>query len=154
MSTGSIEIRRLGKSDIREAMALVWEVFSEFEAPEYSDEGVAEFRRYIAPEAICGRMDRGELVLWGGYDGKAMAGVVALRTKDHISLLFVRKEYQRQGLARRLFEAAKQAFTGTKEITVNSSPYAVEVYKHLGFVPVSGEMTMKGIRFTPMKYTL
>lgn len=154
MSSGIIEIRRLGRSDISEAMALVWEVFSEFEAPEYSEEGVAEFRRYIEPGAISKRTDNGELALWGAFDRGSMSGVVGLRTADHISLLFVRKEYHRRGIARRLFEAAKQACTGAKEITVNSSPYAVEVYKRLGFVPVSGEMTMKGIRFTPMKYTL
>ena len=36
-------------------------------------------------------------------------------------------------------------------ITVNSSPYAVDVYKKLGFVIEEDEQTVDGIRFTKMK---
>ena len=118
------------------------------------DKGVAEFRRYIGHGAISEKMDNGELSLWGSFEGGRMTGVAAVRTMDHISLLFVRKEFHRRGIARRLFETAKQACAGAKEITVNSSPYAVEIYKRLGFVPVSEEKTLGGIRFTPMKYIL
>lgn len=50
-----------------------------------------------------------------------------------------------------LFETAK-AECKRPEITVNSSPYAVKIYKHLGFVPTAEEQTVNGIRFTPMKY--
>ena len=37
--------------------------------------------------------------------------------------------------------------------TVNSSPYAVEVYRHLGFVPTDDEKSVDGLRFTPMQYS-
>ncbi len=37
------------------------------------------------------------------------------------------------------------------EITVNSSPYAVEVYHKLGFKDTAVEQISDGIRFTPMK---
>ncbi|CCL11870.1 N-acetyltransferase GCN5 [Clostridioides difficile] len=37
------------------------------------------------------------------------------------------------------------------EITVNSSPYAVEVYHKLGFKDTAVEQIVDGIRFTPMK---
>ena len=40
-------IKPLPKASMQAAMDLVWRVFSEFEAPDYSDEGVAEFRRFI-----------------------------------------------------------------------------------------------------------
>ena len=39
-----------------------------------------------------------------------------------------------------------------EEITVNSSPYAVEAYRRLGFVDVDNEKLLDGIRFTPMIY--
>ena len=42
---------------------------------------------------------------------------------------------------------ARQVFT------VHSSPYAVEVYRHLGFVPTDEEQTVDGLRFTPMQYS-
>jgi len=35
-------------------------------------------------------------------------------------------------------------------ITVNSSPYALEVYHRLGFIDKDREQTVDGIRFTPM----
>ena len=34
--------------------------------------------------------------------------------------------------------------------TVHSSPYAVEVYRHLGFVPTDSEQVTHGLRYTPM----
>ncbi len=37
--------------------------------------------------------------------------------------------------------------------TVNSSPYAVEIYRRLGFAPTDHEQITNGIRYTPMKYT-
>ena len=38
--------------------------------------------------------------------------------------------------------------------TVNSSPYAHEVYKHLGFVDTDNEQCISGIRFYPMRKIL
>ncbi len=35
--------------------------------------------------------------------------------------------------------------------TVNSSPYAKEVYEHLGFVCTDTEQCVNGLRFYPMK---
>ncbi|WP_347567129.1 GNAT family N-acetyltransferase [Alistipes finegoldii] len=39
-------------------------------------------------------------------------------------------------------------------ITVNSSPYAVEIYRRLGFTATDAERVTDGIRFTPMTYLL
>jgi len=36
-------------------------------------------------------------------------------------------------------------------MTVNSSPYAVDIYRRLGFHAISEEQLTDGIRFTPMK---
>lgn len=60
-------IRTLRMEEIPAAMRLVWEVFVEFEAPDYTDEGIAEFRGYlnnpaqIERLAICGAFDEGGL---------------------------------------------------------------------------------------------
>lgn len=35
---------------------------------------------------------------------------------------------------------------------MHSSPYAVEVYRHLGFAPTDTEQTVNGLRFTPMRF--
>ena len=77
------------------------------------------------------------------------------------SLLFVKASHPRRGVARKLFAVAKMSCkeenkkkVGKAFITVNASPYAVEVYKKLGFSRLSEEQIKDGIRFTPMSYPL
>ena len=41
-----------------------------------------------------------------------------------------------------------------KELTLNSSPYAIPFHLKLGFEPTSEEQEIDGIRFTPMKYVI
>ena len=153
----SMNIRYLGKSDVVNAITLVWSVFDEFEAPDYSEEGVEEFRRSVNVETITGQMEKGGLVMKGFVDGDILYGVIAVRNRNHISLLFVQKDFHRRGIARRLFESVVEDCRKDREIdriTVNSSPYAVEAYRHLGFRETGPEQEVNGIRFTPMDYRL
>lgn len=136
------------------AMALVRRVFEEFEAPGYSDDGVREFCEYIEVGAMERRLRSGELYLWGYFENGRVVGVIAMRPVGHVSLLFVDKEHHRQGIARKLLDTAVSqcAKRGARtETTVNSSPYAVEAYRKLGFSETDGEQTVNGIRFVPMK---
>ena len=136
------EVRRLEAADLPQAMELVWTVFLRFEAPEYSPEGVETFHAYIQ------NMEQVKaLVTYGAYENGELAGVLALRG-DHISLFFVREEAQGRGIGQALFQYAA-ARTG-RPMTVHSSPYAVEIYRRLGFVPTAGERVEDGIRYTPM----
>ena len=77
--------------------------------------------------------------------------MIAVRNNTHITLLFTHENYHRKGIARKLFETVKNGLEKGTTITVNSSPYAVEVYKKLGFVIEEDEQTVDGIRFTKMK---
>jgi GNAT superfamily N-acetyltransferase len=152
-----MKIQELTVEDIPAAIDLVWEVFDEFEGPDYSPEGIAEFRQSINPESVSGMVERGEMRLWGCKVDGHLAGVIATRGAGHISLLFVRRENQRQGLARKLFETVVDECrknNKVERITVNSSPYAVEVYHCLGFVDTDSEKTVNGIRFVPMEYVI
>lgn len=137
------------------AMDLVWKVFLEFEAPEYSDEGIREFKDFIAPTAVEHRITNGELFVWGCFKDKNIVGVIATRPPLHISLLFVDKEYHRQGIARALYETVLNHYKSNSnctQATVNSSPYALEAYRKLGFVDTDSEQTVNGLRFIPMKH--
>jgi len=151
-----MEVSRIDKKDLHEALALVRDVFMEFEAPEYSAEGVAEFLKFIEHDAIAERMDKGTLRLWGCFADGVLAGVIAVRDFTHICLLFVKKEYHRRGIARRLFETCLPYFreAGKGKVLVNSSPYAAEAYRRMGFTPTDKERTVNGIRFVPMEYRL
>ena len=131
------KIKPLSEADIQSALDLVWNVFTEFEAPDYSDEGVAEFKQFLdeAPP-------NEQLRLWGSFVDGVIVGVIAVRPPCHIALLFVDKKYHRRGIARSLFMNVLNdnlVMNGHDEITVNSSPYAVEAYRRLGFAATDTE---------------
>ena len=140
-------VRRLTYEEIPQALELCWRVFLEFEAPEYSPEGIAAFRASLDDKERNRKM-----VFYGAFDGDALVGVLSMREPQHISGFFVDAAYHRRGIGRRLLEAMRRDYT-RQVFTVNSSPYAVEVYRHLEFVPTSGEQTVDGLRFTPMQYS-
>lgn len=138
------------------ALALVWRVFKEFEAPEYTEEGVREFRKFIAPQTVKQKMSRAELLLWAYWDAGNIAGVITLRPPCHVALLFVDRPYHRRGIAKKLYGTVLEYTaqnTDCRAITVHSSPYAVEVYQRLGFIKTDAEQTVNGLRFTPMQHT-
>lgn len=150
--------KQLKTNELNSALELVWKVFSEFEAREYSEQGVKEFKDFIEPNNILPNVQSGEYLFWGCYDGKRIVGVLAMRETSHISLLFVDPAYHRHGIAGRLFRKAKEyCVTQDSEvssITVNSSPYAVKIYHKLGFQATDAEQTVNGIRFVPMTYKI
>ena len=41
------EIRKIKNNEVQEALSLAWEVFMQFEAPDYGPEGVETFKRDI-----------------------------------------------------------------------------------------------------------
>ena len=69
----------------------------------------------------------------------------------HICCFFVHSKYHRQGIGRALWEYLLE-HSDNPYYTVNSSPYAVEVYHRLGFTDLSDEKLSDGMRYTPMIY--
>jgi len=149
-------IRKLETGEIEEALNFVWKVFEEFEAPDYSDEGVQEFKNFIVPENYTEKIEKSELIMWGCLIDTKIVGVITSRPPCHIALLFVDKEYHRKGIARSLYKKVLDYYKETSdhtEMTVHSSPYAVEAYHRLGFINTDTEQLKNGIRFIPMKHT-
>ena len=143
-----MRIEKIGEKEHEKALALVLSVFMQYEAPDYSQQGIQTFRDFIHDQEAIDRLE-----LYGAYKYNEITGVIATRNNgDHIALFFVDSKYHRQGIGRKLFETILNNSTGEK-ITVNASPYSVEVYKKLGFVPESDEQIADGMRFTPMTYT-
>lgn len=139
-------VRRLYPEEIQSALDLCWEVFLQFEAPEYSEEGIQEFRKSLDDKERTRKLQ-----FYGAFEGDSLVGTLCMREPQHIGGFFVKEAYQRKGIGRDLFDTMKKDYD-KQEFTVNSSPYAVEVYRHLGFVDVDKEQTVNGLRFTPMKY--
>ena len=139
-------VRRLSPEEIPAALELCWQVFLQFEAPEYPPEGVAAFRA-----SLDDRERTRQLKFYGAFDGEKLVGVLAMRLPQHIGGFFVAAAYHRRGIGRHLFEAMRRDY-GTQVFTVNSSPCAVEVYRRLGFVPTDTEQLTDGLRYTPMRF--
>ena len=143
--TASVEVHPLVPSELPEALELVERVFMAFEAPEYSDQGVETFLSFIRDASAVSA-----LTFFGAFEEGLVRGVLATRGSSHIALFFVDAAHQNRGIGRALFSAAWAACRADG-MTVNSSPYAVEIYRRLGFEPVSREQIRDGIRYTPMQ---
>lgn len=146
MAENGIFIRRLSEEEKPSALALIWEVFLKFEAPEYSSEGTEFFRSILDDKEYISERE-----FIDAFDGEKLVGVISMGRSPHINFFFVREEYHRRGIGRRLFETAVKS-RPEKCITVNASPYAVPVYRRLGFVPTDKMQETKGIKFLPMEY--
>ena len=138
--------RPLLPDEIPEAIELIWEVFLKFEAPIYSEEGICTFRASLDDP-----VRTAALKWYGAFEGGHLVGALCMRAPQHIGDFFVKESYQKKGHGRRLFERMQQDYE-RKEFAVNSSPYAVPIYRKLGFKDTGSEQTVDGLRFTPMKY--
>ena len=153
MMVEQVRIRELEKDEVDAANALVSFVFDEFVAPLFSAAGITEFKAFIAPPKLRERLSSNSFILVAESDVE-MASVIAVRDWSHVYLLFVKGDQQGKGIARLLLAEAvrrcQQAKPDLTEVTVNSSPNAVEAYRRMGFVQTSEEQLTNGIRYVPM----
>ena len=149
-----MQIRPLLPDEMEPCRSLVRSVFDRFEAPDYSREGAASFYAFL--DSVPEQFSSGALKIRAALREDRLIGVLAMRDGRHICLLFVDPSFHRQGIARALVQTAADFAreNGQKQLTVNSSPYAVPVYHRLGFSDLSAEQTADGIRFAPMRCLL
>lgn len=154
---GKIEytIRPLLTEEWEMAMQLAWDTFLIYEAPEYSKEGIKNFEDFVKDPRLKQMFINGDFQGLGAFKDGTIIGILGSRGQ-HVSLLFVDPVYHHQGIAssllKTLFEKGKRL--NYDRMTVNSSPYAVDFYRKLGFTKVTNEQTKDGIRFTPMMVNL
>ena len=140
-----MEIRKIKDEEMPMALDLTWKTFLEFEAPDYTEEGIEEFRKSIYNKEWLSARD-----FWGAFDNEKLLGLIATKNYNHIALFFVDGKHHKQGIGRSLFNKICE-LNETGFYTVNSSPYAKGVYEHLGFEYTDSEQCVNGLRFYPMK---
>lgn len=142
-----INVRKLSRKEIGEAIPLVWDVFNRYEAVNYPETGKEAFH-----QAICSLDYLDMLTAYGAFDDEKLIGIIATRNAGaHIALFFVNGNYHRQGIGKTLFKACLKDNENT-QITVNSSEYALGVYKKLGFIQMDSLKDEDGIRYIPMVF--
>jgi GNAT superfamily N-acetyltransferase len=150
-------VREMDPREAARANALALGTFATFVARDCKVGGEVHYAEFAAPERIAARMLEGHVTLAAEIDGD-LAGFVQLRRPGHVLMLFVDERYHRRGIARalveRVVEVARKEEPALEAVTVNSSLYAVEAYRHLGFVETEPRRTVNGIPFVPMRLEL
>ena len=115
-------IKKISESKMQEALNLVWNVFLEYEATDYSEEGVKEFKKSIEdPDWIDARE------FYGAFDeNNKIIGVIATKDNTHIALFFVDGKFHRQGIGRELFNKVVTCSVN-EGIKYNTNFYTVNI---------------------------
>ena len=150
-------IREVKESEYPDAMETVWKTFLEFDAPDYGMEGINNFRKFLTDETLYKMYLNGYYRVIGYFEDDRIEGVASIRNSNHISLLFVNRRYQKRGIGTSLLNylcGYCVEYEDQEEITVNSSPYAVDFYRKYGFRETGPARESKGITYTPMRHSL
>ena len=140
-------IKQLNKTELMNAIPLMWRVFCEYEAVSYSELGKQAFWEAIHSEEYINM-----LIAYGAYEKNRLVGIIATRNAGrHIALFFVDGEYHNQGIGRSLWSAVL-AEDKVETVTVHSSKFAVQIYEKLGFVQTGDIHEDGGIQYVPMRY--
>ncbi|MCH5281457.1 MAG: GNAT family N-acetyltransferase [Lachnospiraceae bacterium] len=135
-------------------MGLAWKTFLKFEGNDYEPEGIKNFQDFITDQSLRKMFLTGQYILYGAFYRGEIVGVVSLRNKEHISLLFVDEAFHKMGIGRKLINQMQRVARdmGCYRLTVNASPCAVGFYHKVGFVDTNIEQKKDGIRYTPMSW--
>jgi GNAT superfamily N-acetyltransferase len=148
-------IRPARPHDARAISTLICDQVEKFIAPELTEEG----RR-----TLLGEMDGGHIAAhladpafrYHVYEDTPgnIVGIVSTRDNSHLFGLYVDDAYHGRGIARRLWEVAREACLAagaSGEFTVKSSRYAVGVYEKFGFEREGDEAEKNGVVFIPLR---
>ena len=149
---------RIREATIEDAHAisdLIRPLAETYIAREFPPEGAANLLASIDPDAI-------ERYLRSGYEYQvaeengAIVGAVGIRDNSHLYHLFIADDFRGRGFARQLWLVALDACRqsgNAGEFTVNSSAFAVAMYRKFGFVETGPPETKNGVTSVPMKFT-
>ena len=136
---------------------LIDTVFDEFVGKDYSEKGNETFKDYIDLKKIMERLEQKTSQWFVAKSGDEIIGIMEIRYQNHIALFFVKKEFHRQGIGKKLIQHYKKIMKRNKVeiLTVNSSIYAEKIYAKLGFIKLNDKLQERsGIRFIPMALTV
>jgi GNAT superfamily N-acetyltransferase len=152
-----IRIEKAALSSATEISRIAIDSFMHAVAPEYRAQGVAAFRTYACPNSISERMALCSS-FYVARQGERTIGMAELIHQNHLAMLFVEKERQRQGVGRALVACVKDEILADRgavpEITVDAAPNAVGAYEKFRFSYRGGLREFTGMRFFPMRLNL
>jgi GNAT superfamily N-acetyltransferase len=148
-------IQQATPADFPSIIELIRDTFYTFIAPNYSEEGKQTFETYIQLDRLLNRQHNHQVYI-ALSSMKSLLGIIEIRENSHISLFFTSRHHLGEGIGTALFQLAKKICLShnpqLSEITVFSSPFAIDIYKKLGFIATSETTIKNGMEFTPMSF--
>jgi len=160
MKEAEYAYRLMSADEVVDVCRFVNSVFDCSVAPLYTEKGRRNFKEYADPGPMVSRVRSNHFVLVAVEEGRnaEMTGVIEVRDHCHVSLFFVDPDRQGKGLGGELLQRSLEICRSVKpdlnELTVNSSPNAVEIYERMGFEIFRKEQNINGVRSTPMRLRL
>ena len=139
-----MEYRLIKENEIEAVIKLVWQAAQEFIFTNLESNGSKEFDQLNTKEFY---LDKSNLTYICLNDNKII-GMVSLSNGNYLSLLFVDKQYQGNGIGKRLVEIIDNLVLGDLEVSALISTRSF--YEHIGF-KINGNLEKKeGISYYPM----
>ncbi len=129
----------------------------EFDSLDYGPEHTERMRLAIEERIANHDIYRSDKrLLFVALDDKKVIGIIETYGNNRISLMFVDRDYHRQGIATALMNriVCELKMRGFDEIVLNSSPNGLLFYKHFGFTINETERNINTPWKTPMSYTI
>lgn len=133
--------------------ALVQAGFNAFVAPDWEPAAQQLFLSESSPERLA------EVIPGAAFASVAVSesepvGFILMTKPTLLAMLFVHPKHLRRGVGTLLWNAARAHveanFPDAKTVELNSSPYAVQAYRRLGFYPISEPFRRGGCLATRM----
>lgn len=144
-----MQIRTLSRHELDQASALCMASFMHSVAPLLPAQGITTFTEVASANAFAARMQGDTLMLVCEVQGRR-AGLVELKLGRHVAMLFVCPARQRQGMGRRLIEAAL-GHARSQTVTVSASLPSVVAYQRYGFSKAGEVGEQAGLIYQPMQ---
>lgn len=145
--------RAVTEREAEAASAVVHASFVQLASQDWGTQAQQLFLTDALPERLGEKIKVSAYAAGAFVDGH-MVGFLLMPEPSVLSMLFVHPKWLRRGIAKTLWESARTrievAFPTVRTVELNTTPYALEFYRTVGFVPISTEFERRGARATRM----
>lgn len=148
-----VDIRAARREDVAAIANLLEQLAHRYITSEFDRAAEVSFLKSNDETSINGFIAAG-FRYWVAEQNGRLVGFARVRDDSHLYHLFVAETAQRRGVARALWNTARNACLAAGNpgrFTVNSSNNAVAVYESFGFVRSGPRQNSNGILFNPME---
>lgn len=114
-----------------EASQLIEQVSNKYTLDDFTERGYQNFKSKVLNEGMVKNLEDG-FMYWGAFEEEVMVGLIAIKLPAHLYNLFVHTDYQKKGIATRLWQHML-SHLNPESLTLFSSSHAIGLYQKLGF---------------------